>query len=121
VGQAAPRGRVGLQLRAHRAVVHEALVPHGDVAGEAAEGLAQRGDESNLMLPARCRVACHPVVIILVAPCLDVDPVPQRDPSVPQRGPSVPQRGPCLSSSFRGELACPPRVRCSHTRSDKMR
>ena len=40
-------------------------MPHGDVAGEAAEGLAQRGDESRLVLPAlvaRCGVASHPVV-----------------------------------------------------------
>ena len=40
-------------------------MPHGDVAGEAAEGLAQRGDESRLVLPAlvaRSDVASHPVV-----------------------------------------------------------
>ncbi len=40
-------------------------MPHGDVAGEAAEGLAQRGDEPRLVLPAlvaRCGVASHPVV-----------------------------------------------------------
>ena len=38
------------------------LVPHSDMTGEAAECLAQRGDETRLVLPARCRVAAHPVM-----------------------------------------------------------
>ena len=37
-------------------------MPHGNVAGEAAEGLAQRGDESSLA--ARCGVASHPVMAV---------------------------------------------------------
>ena len=58
------RARQGAAAAAHRAIVHEALVPHGDVAGEAAEGLAQRGDEPRLVpvLAARCGVASHPVM-----------------------------------------------------------
>ena len=60
------RARQGAAAAAHRASVHEALpCAHGDVAGEAAEGLAQRGDEPRLVLPAlvaRCGVASHPVV-----------------------------------------------------------
>ena len=38
-------------------------MPHGDVEGEAAEGLAQRGEESSLVLPARWSVALGRVAL----------------------------------------------------------